>query len=306
MSSTSEITFSIVVPTYNRPETLVATLQSILDGDIFPHEVLVVDDGDLSADVQKTFHEAFQHVGVYFVYHKKDHTVIRRGLSESKNLAATIARGDVLCFMDDDVVLESDYMTELMRLWKEHWHDRLLMGIGGKAINGRRVSWLEHVYRTVFGLSGECSWDVNEVGFQVWDTTVAHVERAYYLEGCSSSYRRSLLQAMPFATFAGGRTALEDVEHCLRAKKKGYHFLYAPTVRLMHHHAPMGRDAAYAGGVKESRNRHEIFRSLCVHDVRHRVWFVWASVGWILKKALVFKFREAGGMIAGHFVKQKQ
>lgn len=305
MSNNSQPTFSVVVPTYNRPETLVETLESILAGNEMPHEVLVVDDGDLSSDVYEDFHARFVQKGVSFVYHKKDHTKVRRGLSESKNIAATIATGDVVCFMDDDVVLEPDYMGELMQVWKENWQDTKLVGVGGKAINGRRISWIEHVYRMVFGLTGECAWDVNDVAFQVWDPGVKIIQRAYYLEGCSSSYRRSSLRATPFAVFRGGRTALEDVEHCLRLKREGYHFLYAPNVRLVHHHAPTSRDAAFAGGQKEMRNRQEIFDTLCEHDIRHRAWFVWASIGWILKKILAFKFREASGMITWLIFKKR-
>ncbi|MEX0917668.1 MAG: glycosyltransferase [Candidatus Paceibacterota bacterium] len=298
---TSPLTCSVVVPTYKRPDTLRVALESILQSIRRPDEVLVVDDDTLPQDFLKSVHDTFRERQIPFHYHQKDHATMRRGLSESKNWAAELAQSDVICFFDDDVKLAPDYLTELMKIWEVNSQEEKLIGIGGRAVNHRPVSQPERLFRILFGLTGECSWDVNDVGFQVWDEAIDTVEHAYYLHGCASSYRTKLLRATPFATFAGGRTALEDVEHCLRTKQDGYYFLYAPTARLEHYHAPVGRDAAFAAGKKESRNRKEIFRSLCRQDISHKIWFWWANIGSIIRKLLAFKFREASGMMAGLF-----
>lgn len=295
--------FSVIVPTYKRPHVLRVALESFLDNTRMPDEVIVVDDDSLPDDFKQEMERRFAEKNVPFHYRQKDHTVMRRGLSESKNWAAELAQHEIIWYIDDDVALEHDHFECMMSVWEAHAEDTKLFGIGGRAVNHRRTFPFEKVFRRLFGLTGECSWDVNPVGFQVWDESVEHVERGYYFHGCSSSYRRALIQEMPFATFSGGRTALEDVEHCLGAKNKGYYFLYNPTARLIHYHAPMGRDAAFAAGIKESKNRKEIFARHCTHDLQHRLWFAWANVGWTLKKALAFKFKEAGGMIVGLFSK---
>lgn len=293
--------FSVVVPTYKRPHALKVALDSILRSTQLPNEVFVIDDDVIPSNLRTEMEQCFAEKGIPFFYKQKDHTILRRGLSESKNWAAEIVSGDVLCFLDDDVEIEPEHFTHLFSLWSQHWSNEKLFGIGGRAINHRKTLPLEKLFRRLFGLTGEYAWDVNEVGFQVWDESVTDTEKAYYLHGCSSSYRRTLLQRMPFATFSGGRTALEDVDHCLTAKHAGYHFLYAPSVRLLHYHEPTGRDKAWAAGIKESKNRKEIFKRHCSQDVRHQLWFWWANFGWIIKKLLAFKFKEAGGMIRGLF-----
>lgn len=275
------------------------TLESVLTNTRLPEELLVIDDDVMSEALIAEMREAFVKRDVTFSYHRKADAGLRRGLSESKNWAARLAAHEVLCFLDDDVVLEPDYFAALFAVWKEHKHDQKLLGVGGRVINNRPTTAAEKLFRRVFGLAGRYGWDVNDIGFQVWDEGVKETEHAYYIHGGVSSYRTTILRVMPFALFSGGRTGLEDVEHCLRAKRAGYHFFYVPSAALYHHPQPAGRDQAFASGKKESSNRKEIFRKHCPQDARHRLQFLWANTGWILKKILAGRFAEAGGMVVG-------
>lgn len=292
--------FSVVIPTYKRPETLVVAFRSVISNTLVPSEIIIVDDATLSSDLLSEMRRLSEGASIPLHYHKKDHTKIRRGLSESKNWATKLAKYDVLFFLDDDVELDSEYFKKSMEVWEEQWDDEKLIGIAGHVLNNRMQSWFEkYIYNRIFGLTGEYSWDVNDVGFQVWDNSVSNLQKAFYMHGCSSSYRRKALFELSFATFSGGRTALEDVGHGLSVKHNGYYFLYVPNAHLMHYQAEVGRESAFSSGRKESRNRREIFKEHCNNDARHKIWFYWANVGWVLKKVFARKFREAGGMVRG-------
>jgi len=275
------------------------TLESVLANSRLPDEVIVIDDDAVPAELVREFVTACSARGISFEYYKKDHTQIRRGLSESKNWGAKLAQGDVVCFLDDDVVLMPDYFFELFAVWEENCDDDKLMGVGGRIINNRRTTKIEMFYRLFFGLSSDHGWDVNDVGFQVWDEGVLEITKGYYLHGGVSSYRRQLLLKMPFANFSGGRTGLEDVEHCLHAKRKGLHFLYVPSAALYHYPQTTGRESAFQSGQKEGQNRQEIFRKHCQTGFRHKLWFFWANVGWLGKKILSLRLGEAVGMLSG-------
>jgi glycosyltransferase involved in cell wall biosynthesis len=292
--------FSVVIPTYKRPGALIVAFRSVLSNTRIPTELIIIDDDAVPEDMLSEMRKACTDVPVSFQYHKKDHTKMRRGLSESKNWAAELARHDVIFYLDDDVELDTEYFAEMMKVWKEHWSDEKLVGMGGRVANNRKQSWFEkRIFNPLFGLSGKCVWDVNDVGFQVWDESVSETQRAYYMHGGVSSYRRTYIQKDPFAVFAGGRTALEDVEYCLRAKRAGYYFFYVPSAYLTHYPKPHRRESRFSAGVKESQNRKYIFRTLCPQNFRHRAWFLLANMGWILKKKLTFKLREALGLFAG-------
>ena len=232
-------------------------------------------------------------------YFKKDHNKIRRGLSESKNLAVTLATNEIIFYLDDDVVLDTEYFESAIAVWKSSETEHKLIGVGGRISNNRKTSNFEKYYRALFGLSGECSWDVNTVGFQVWDEGVKSTQKSYYLHGGVSSYKKELLLEYPFATFSGGRTGLEDVEHCLRAKLAGYYFYYVPSSHLTHHPASAGREAVYAAAKKESINRRAIWRNHCSHTFISRANFVRANIGWVGKKILSLQFISATGLIVG-------
>lgn len=295
------ISFLLVIPTYKRPDALTATIESVLANSLLPTEILIIDDDTTSSELLTSFTNQAAEKGIALTYHKKDHTQLRRGLSESKNWAATLATSDIVLYLDDDVILDTNYCAELMKVWADHADETALIGVGGRISNNRSTGRFEQIYRTLFGLTGECAWDVNAVGFQVWDEGVQETQKSYYLHGGVSSYRRQLLVEQPFAMFSGGRTGLEDVEHCLRTKLAGYHFYYTPHAHLTHHPAPDGREAVYAAAKKESRNRLEIFARHCDHGSLARLHFVWATIGWIGKKVLSLQSRAAWGLIVGLF-----
>ena len=290
---------TLVIPTYKRPTGIVTALESVIAGTRLPDEILIIDDDELADEIIDDWSKQFLARGSILMYHKKDHSVHRRGLSESKNLALSLAQHEIIFYIDDDVVLDEGYMAVIMQLWETHADNVDLLGIGGRIANARQQSFIERLLYRFFGLSGETSWDVNPVGFQVWDQSVMETERAYYLHGGVSSYRRSVLKELQFTTFDGGRTGLEDVDLSIRAKQAGYYCLYVPKAFLYHYHEASGRESAFQSGIKEGVNRKKIFEHIGPHTVVHYPWFVWANVGWIIKKALGGHLRHAFGMIVG-------
>jgi GT2 family glycosyltransferase len=295
--------FSLVIPTYKRPDALITTMDSVLKNTRLPDEIIIVDDDITASELRENFRVQCEELGVSFTYHQKNHEVNRRGLSESKNLAASIAAQEIIFYLDDDVILDTKYFTEIMQVWEQHELADSLIGVGGRISNNRPTGKFEKIYRKLFGLTGDCAWDVNKVGFQVWDEGVTDTVKGYYLHGGVSSYRRALLQKYPFEVFSGGRTGLEDVEHCLRAKNAGYHFYYVPSAHLTHHPAPAGREAHFAAAKKESINRRQMWLLHSSHSFFSRLNFFRANVGWIGKKLLSLQFHSATGLIVGLFWK---
>jgi hypothetical protein len=185
-----------------------------------------------------------------------------------------------------------------MKVWRT-LDDERLMGVGGFISNIRGRTAAERLFNSLFLLGGSSSWDITPVGFQVWNENIGVREKGYYVHGGLCSLRRSRAIKYPFSTFRGGRTALEDVDFCLRAKNAGFHFYMEPGARALHNTSPASREDMYLYGIKESSNRKEIFRRNARQSVRYRLWFAWSSVGWLLRQVLAGNLHKAAGMVVG-------
>jgi GT2 family glycosyltransferase len=100
--------FSIIVPTYRRPQALAACLQALAGLD-YPHasmEVIVVDDGSPNPP-EGVVREVAERLPVRLVL--QDHA----GPAAARNHGAETARGDVLAFVDDDCRPSPEWLKTL-------------------------------------------------------------------------------------------------------------------------------------------------------------------------------------------------
>lgn len=295
--------FSIVIPTYNREEDLRKCLSSILDQTIQPFEVVIIDDGDLSFESVNVLKNDFRIKDINFIYYKKDHQIERKGLSESKNKAIELVNSEIFFIFDDDVVLEPNFCKSIMNIWEKEKDDKNLIGVGGIIKNRRKRYGFEKFYNTFFCINSKYSWDVNKIGFQIWDEEIKEPALGYYAHGGVCSYNLEKVKELKFSTFSGGRTALEDVDFCLRSKNKGYHFIIEPNAELYHYPSFVTREGLFMMGYKEGYNRKVIFKSVFKNpSLFLRIWFYWASSGWVLRQFLVGNFKKGFGIFKGTFL----
>lgn len=294
--------FSVTVPTYNRPKDLSNFLNSLFNQSLKPTEVLIIDDGDLEKDYIEKYKNKFSAIDIDLIYYKKDHSKERRGLSESKNKALDLAGEKIIFFFDDDIILDDPhFLQKMMKVWEENDEERLI-GVGGLIKGARKKSGWEKMYNKFFGLnSTESSWDITDAGFQVWNECIIHKQKGYYVHGGVTSFRREVAKTFQFATFSGGRTGLEDVDFCLRAKNKGYYFIIEPKAKVIHNHVQTSKEKDFLIGQKESKNRKEIFQKNCKKNPLNYFRFFWGNLGWVLKSLLAGRIKKALGMLRGLF-----
>lgn len=100
------ITISIIIPTLNRADTLKATLTSILiQNDLNGVEVIVIDNG--STDNTLEVYNEFAESKKLSSYYQNDP---EPGLLTGRHLGASLAKGSILCFLDDDVELAETWL----------------------------------------------------------------------------------------------------------------------------------------------------------------------------------------------------
>jgi glucosyl-dolichyl phosphate glucuronosyltransferase len=125
----TELRLTVVICTYNRAELLRQTLTGI-GRQNFPHErfeVLVIDNNssDRTREVVESFAAASpapRHI-----------LETRQGLDHARNRAITEARGEIIVFGDDDILVESDWLTRLTAPFAAD-HAHKIGAVGGEVV----------------------------------------------------------------------------------------------------------------------------------------------------------------------------
>ncbi|MBD5540934.1 MAG: glycosyltransferase [Lachnospiraceae bacterium] len=103
---------SVIIPTYNRVGLLGRSIQSVLSQTYTNLELIIID--DCSNDNTGEFVKGLSDERI--CYHRNEHNM---GLAGAKNVGASLAKGELLAFQDDDDEWLPDKLMRLMEVWKK-------------------------------------------------------------------------------------------------------------------------------------------------------------------------------------------
>lgn len=112
---------SVIIPTYNRKDWILDTLDS-LSYQTFPrdrYEVIVVDDG--STDGTAEIEGRRFPFDLHYVWQSN------QGDAAARNLGVQHSQAEILVFLDDDILVEPEYLTYLIDEHEPH-SDRIVVG----------------------------------------------------------------------------------------------------------------------------------------------------------------------------------
>jgi glycosyltransferase involved in cell wall biosynthesis len=110
--------FTIVVPTYNEEKDIVETLDALIALDYDDKEILIVDD---STDSTPKIVKSYENKGVQLIHPGGG------GRCEARNLGIKQATGEIVCILNADVRLPSDFLQRIAFHY-ENGADYLLVG----------------------------------------------------------------------------------------------------------------------------------------------------------------------------------
>ena len=225
---------SVVVPTYKRPGSLRLCLQALMAGRRAPDEIVVVtrDTDTESAQLADRFQPLLPH-GIRLVRA----LVQQPGHPQALNAGLASASGDIVCFVDDDVVVAGDWLAKI----EAHFADPQVGGVGGRDIvyeNGAPIS-VATVTRV-----GRIDGLGRIVGNHHCDAAFEGPIRVQHLKGCNMAFRRALLPGFDEALIPP--SSLNDTDASLTVRATGAQLVYDPGI-VVHHVAaqrrePGGRD----------------------------------------------------------------
>jgi glycosyltransferase involved in cell wall biosynthesis len=98
---------SVIVPTYNRPDLLVRALGSIKGQTYRNIEVVVVNDAGAAVENLVTWFG--QDANIVYVRHGRN-----RGLAAARNTGLSVARGEIITYLDDDDIFLADHVATVV------------------------------------------------------------------------------------------------------------------------------------------------------------------------------------------------
>ncbi len=266
---------SVVVCTRNRLESLCACLASLEKQTAPTIEIVVVDSSDVPLFFVSTFRDHFPlgtSSGIARVYRH-----CRPGLTHQRNIGAQIARGDVVHFLDDDVILEPNYIKEMQRIFAGH---RAYGGGMGTVTNvplssgyfGRVLRSLFFIQRThAHGMFTCSGMPTHAYG----TTTFKDVEA---LGGCCCAYRRDVLAHHRFDENLVRYAYMEDCDFSKRVSRTCKLF-FNPYARLAHHQSPIAREHTCDARAMMVRNYTYLFFKNFYPEKRVRVVaYIWTML----------------------------
>jgi GT2 family glycosyltransferase len=101
---------SVIVPTHDRPERIATCLRSLLALEYPRYEVIIVDNAPSTTATEELIQRTYQDVA-HLRYVREE----RPSPSLARNCGMMAASGKLLAFVDDDVVVDAHWLTELVR-----------------------------------------------------------------------------------------------------------------------------------------------------------------------------------------------
>lgn len=205
--------FSIIIPTYNRPERISACLRAIADQDYPRHryEVIFVDDGG-SAPVEGYLEPFRVRLAVRLL--RQEHL----GVAVGRNTGAREARGEILVFTDDDCRPSPDWL----RMLADSFGDSRDCIVGGRTLNALR----DNPYSTAS----------QALILYLLDYFNTDPRDARFLNGSNLAVPARLFHILGGFDGAFLRMGAEEREFCDRWRFHGYGMLYAPEAVVYHVH----------------------------------------------------------------------
>lgn len=214
---------TVVIATYGRDDVLCDAIASVLAADELPFELLVIDQTQIHRpDVERRLRAIDDDR-----YHR--YVVGPPSLPAARNFGIAAARGEIVIFVDDDVVVDPRFVEAHLDA-----HGPGVGAVAGRVrdLDGQPSGELFHIDR----------WGGNVGG---WDWSAPGLTNT--VRGCNMSFPRTVLRAVGgFDTRFRGNAYREESDVCRRVLDAGFTIRYTPDASLLHlaHESGGCRDGA--------------------------------------------------------------
>lgn len=266
------LTFSVAVSTFNRNEDLFRCLQA-LERQAYRDFDVIISNGGEKPGVERVARQ-FNNLKIKIVNQQ------RRGIVEGRNLGWLHSSADVVCFIDDDLIVSPAWLEKIKDTFLS---DEKIGGVSGPTIipEGRRknrdlalllekFSGSGNIFLKIIGklyIQIVLENKVHEVGKILGSGSftpgsnyreslnLAGPVQVDYLEACHMCFRRSLLERLKgFDYIYEGTGEWNEPDFSFKVRSCGYRLIFNPEAVTYHHISQGGVFKARTNSYERSKN----------------------------------------------------
>lgn len=227
-----KIGISLIVPTFDRQNDIFLLFESILKNNIYPNEIIVVEQGDLYKTKERLL--LFEGKLNFMIYKQ-----FRKSSSRARNFWIRKSHFSLLLFLDDDVTLRESFFDWILNFFSENptalwvtWKDLILRrrNMLSCLVGFFLPPWL-YVLPTA-QLIVNLNW---------WKRIISWLQ---WMPGCCLCFRWSVFQdkVFSFPDFMESYSYMEDIFFTYNLKATYWDVLYYdPRIEYEHNHSNSSR-----------------------------------------------------------------
>jgi GT2 family glycosyltransferase len=234
---------SIVIPTRNRSYDLKKLLNSILFQTILPREIIIVDDSsdEKTRNLVYSFKNRFSSEGVSLKYLRGG----EHGVAQKRNIGVFQSTGDICFFIDDDMILDRDYIKKVLEVYEKYPN---ALGVAGYIVNIYSSGFsardkLSNIIRRillVFHFTRDAC-KVRPIGIS-YPFPLTKIISCDWLNAGSVSYRKKVFKEFKWDENLRTYSISEDKDLSYRIYKRYPNSLYmTPYAKIFHAESPAAR-----------------------------------------------------------------
>lgn len=219
---------SVVICTKNRQNEILKCIDSIVMQSVKPEEVIIIDASN-NLGIEKIIADKL--IKDKDIEYKYLHT--KSGLTYQRNRGVEIASGEIIMFLDDDVILENDYIKEIIRVF-ENDSEKKIGGIGGNITNTHLSKIrFERLIKKLFFLSDNGDGFFKHSGSPTRPFRQKENLEVECLPGCMMSYRSDVFKNFSFDENMKMYCYMEDCDFSYRVSRKFKNY-YVASAKAIH------------------------------------------------------------------------
>ncbi|MEM9649721.1 MAG: glycosyltransferase [Bacteroidota bacterium] len=264
---------SIIICTRNRKEELLRICRSISPQSYTNYEIVIVDSSNKEKTEKSEIEELIAGTNnIVFINSEP-------GLTKQRNIGLNAANGDLFFFFDDDMILEENFLEEMVKVYQSN-HD-YYGGMG--AFTDFKPPRLKHRFKKLVKNFFLLQQDYGNGKFHKSGFPQHPFGKEVFMEtevigGAMMSFRREVFEEFKFDEHFSAYSYMEDVDISRRVSNK-YKLFYNPKARAEHRHGEGGRGNYFENRRMYIYNHRYLFERNFPQTMSNQIAHKWSILG---------------------------